>query len=175
VLELLALGFMMEIDDDKGLVTATRHSFSSISVEQREGRRALHAFSRMAKGMPPVSSTGGEHPGEALGLSTRIAAILGAITFFGGMPFYVISAGRQCNDLGLSCALPGIIAAVPSLVIAIGIGFLIRPPLIARYKGTSSSSSHVSAFVMVVGMAIFMVCTLLGARFIGQGLFSWDG
>jgi hypothetical protein len=86
VLELLALGFMMQIDDDTGLVTATRHSFSSMSVEQREGRRALHAFSRMAKGMPPVSSTGGKHPGEALGLSTRIAAILGAITFFGGMP-----------------------------------------------------------------------------------------
>jgi hypothetical protein len=168
VLDLFAAEFnAVTIDSDERNLMAVRVSFaSSASGAPSEAERALDAFARLARALPPVIAKAGEHEAHPLEGPAKSVRALACLALFVAIPFYFgVSARRYCpeGDLAPSevvgCFGPGLAGLVAGILAAVVVGaFATRHT--HRYRGRSDSSRHGGAFA---GWSAALALTVVGS------------
>ncbi len=164
VLDLFALDFVsITIDDVQGDVVARIVSFASLKPPESPGKRAIDAFSRLARGLPPVGKLEGQHAAHPLGRPTAFFIAIALVACFGGVPVYFIGNPTCVDDMPFAqfarCLGPGLFGGVIGLLCAIVSG-LLAARYTRRYRGRSDSSREGSSFAFGAGIATFWVVAI---------------
>jgi hypothetical protein len=166
--KLLSLGFRgIEIDNNKGQVSATLTTFASREPNTLRAEEILHAFVTMVSELPDVEPSGKVHPKQPLSAFNVTAGILTGLAALAAFPTYFAIAGahdctQPSGDDGESlkdgCGAP----ALAGLGIGLIAGFLmvaiVHWPLRRRFSGSSNSHTQINAATLIAFSFALIVC-----------------